>query len=202
MSISLSGNLGEDYARGWRNLPPELKLNVFGRITNLRISTSVDIRRRGGTIGHHKPIPYNGIDELLPYLAMGPEIAPFALRIFYEQNTYRLTASLGIWNDDSLTARLNLLRTHHRPYIRRITVNLPVNLRSISNIQSLASGVQGFPQLQHVEIVFIWEPAFTNAPDSTASHQFHAVVKRETRSDPFQSQRCRTRSVLQGEVIG
>jgi hypothetical protein len=145
----------------------------------------VDIRPRGGTNGHPEPIPYNGKDELLPYLAMGPEIAPYALRLFYEQNTFRLTASIGIWNDNTLSARLTLPCMHHRPYIRRITVHLPLNLRSISIIESIANGAHGFPQLQHVGIVFIWEPGSTNRPDSITSHQFHALIKRKAWSARF-----------------
>jgi hypothetical protein len=78
-TISPTGCLGPEFARLWNNLPMELKDHILG----FNLVTENPCTSHIQFFGHpdkHKMV--------LRHFAMGPDIAPLAQRLFYEQNNF------------------------------------------------------------------------------------------------------------------
>lgn len=141
--------LTPEFARGWNNLPVELKTRILERNLSNLLGTS---RKHGLRQGDEKTI-------LFRYLRMTPEIAHLSREIYYKNNTFMVSMEINRIVLDFHRARYENVacyppRSGNR-FIRTVNISIEAK-RSLREywpmIQRMDSGGYGFQNLRFVGI--------------------------------------------------
>jgi hypothetical protein len=148
LKIMPAGPLTSGFARGWRKLPNELKLDVLRH--NLVFPTSI------------WPANINAVvkRELLPYLIMTPDIAEVAQAVFYRENQFIMQLSSST-SDSSSSSILAIPPVPMRSFICRLTLLTRLTNLDWHIMRSIYGGPRaGFINLVHIEVRCLsWEVA-------------------------------------------
>lgn len=106
LTVSPAGPATPGFARGWRNLPTELKLEILRY--NLLYPSPL------------WPANINTVirRELLPYLRMTPDVAEMAKAVFYQENNFTMQFTNSLVFPNSILAKPSM---SIRPQLRHIT---------------------------------------------------------------------------------
>jgi hypothetical protein len=140
-TISPAGCLGPDFARLWNNLPKELKCHILSFNLVIEEPDTSHLQFR------------DEYQLVLRHLAMGPEIAPLAQRLFYQQNNFAL------YHCHRYPREWHLPKMALRPLVRHVTLVIGFNDRDWKGMQRLAKDGLGLDNLQTVNIAIrAWGP--------------------------------------------
>jgi hypothetical protein len=155
MQIEPAEQLGPAFARGWRKLPDELRLEVL--VDNL---VSADPIRRTADGFTMRQTLYN-------YLAMGPEIARLAHDTFYRENSFEFRPSrrCGL----IMIAQPFILPPQPlRPLIKRMTLVVDIDERDWDKLEHFSKSGWGFTNVIEITIKFEIDTfVLSTLPDST-----------------------------------
>jgi hypothetical protein len=143
-TISPAGCLGPEFARLWNNLPVELRDHILS--FNLITEKPYEL--------HTQHYDYDDEHKfVLRHFAMGPEIAPLAQRLFYQQNNFVL------YHCRRYQRGWHLPKMALRPFVRHVTLVVGFNNCDWKGMQHLAKDGLGLDNLQTVNIdIQAWGP--------------------------------------------
>jgi hypothetical protein len=144
MTIQPHCDLGPIFAGLWRELPPELKLEVLGH--HLTSHEPYITYEDGGRS--------TALNALHHYLTLGPDIAPLALEVYYKTNVFcvDLPGCGRIVNAVPALPRLAL-----RPFIRKLWLRVDMtDSDGFTALKKLQNGRYCFPSLQHITVELMW----------------------------------------------
>ncbi|KAF1958167.1 hypothetical protein CC80DRAFT_546403 [Byssothecium circinans] len=151
------------FSDGWNKLPAELKVQILGHNLTFPKPIMADWRRREFT---------DRLKALYHHLHMTPEIASLARNIFYETNTFVISAEEHpspeaqlLYNSPKAfaTATIPRIRTSLNPIARTNTHHINFRLLIYSShwavLKRLSVGEFGFNNLRRVRVDVVWSCA-------------------------------------------
>lgn len=130
-----AGVLCAGFARGWRSLPAELKLEIL----------------RHGLLRDSPIWPANANqalhDSLFPYMRMSPEIAVLARKVYLEENVFVLLAF-----QENLAMFRDWPPMLVRPLIRNVALMTWLDPGDSATIEAIAEKRFGFENLAYIEV--------------------------------------------------
>jgi hypothetical protein len=167
ITLSPATPLGQTFGQLWKMLPTELKYEIlrynlviegpYGRWRSwsaleekrwkdAKLFPSKDAKDRADEEKRHEK-------SQMKYFAMGPEIAPLARRVFYENNNFSIGAMFRDNMSAYTTSGFRAPNMAVRPWIKHVTVDIHLNWSDWESLQSLAEGDNGFENLKTVHII-------------------------------------------------
>jgi hypothetical protein len=151
MRIKPVGAFDEGFARGWSNLPVELKVEIlFHNLTHTGVIKH-ETRWNGSSSIHDIILA----TSLRHHIALGPEFADLARQVFYEKNKFDLPQ---VYSHTTYRHKILLPPQDVRPYIRTLTIDGANQVWSYWRVlEKLAAETLAFEHLQYVSVTFeLW----------------------------------------------
>lgn len=160
------------FACGWLKLPVELRLKILGIMMCADYESGQGKRRdvvRWVTFA----------DKLRRYLSMGPFIASFAFDVYYKHNLFTIRTEVV---PEQMEQPIWLPPSRCRPLIRRLRIDLVLEIDVWVFVDKVASGEYGFDNIQHISVNFRW---LTRAASSTRYRRFLLQFAQEGNEEPI-----------------
>jgi hypothetical protein len=167
ITLSPAAPLGQTFGRLWKMLPTELKYEIlrynlvtespYGRWRSL---SAYQEKRWEDSRMFRARETKDRVDEAerhekpqVKYFAMGPEIAPLARRVFYENNNFSIGRMFRDNMSSYTTTGFRAPNMAVRPWTKHVTVDIHLRWSDWESLHNLAEGDNGFENLKTVHII-------------------------------------------------